>query len=136
MLNLEIITPDRIAYSTEADMVSVPSTLGTLGILPRHIPLFAQLIAGELKVKKGKEEYYLAIGAGFIQVLKNKVIILVTRAVREEELNEKEILRARKEAEEALKRGIKGEEKFNAESALRHSIFDLRIISKKRRLVH
>ncbi len=136
MLNLEIITPDRIAYSTEADMVSVPSTLGTLGILPKHIPLFAQLVAGELKVKKGKEEYYLAIGAGFIQVLKNKVIILVTRAVREEELNEKEILRARKEAEDALKRGIKGEERFNVETVLRHSIFDLRIISKKRRLVH
>lgn len=134
--HLEIITPDRIAYTDEVEMVVVPSSLGTIGILPRHIPLFAQLNEGELKIKKGTEEIYLVIGGGFIEVTKSKVSILVTRAVHARELNEQEILKARREAEEALKRKPIGKELTAAQTLFRQSIIDLRLLRRRKLPVH
>lgn len=130
---LEIVTPEDIVYSDEVDMVTVPSAVGTLGILPRHIPLFAQLIEGELKIKKQDQESLLSIGGGFIEVTKTKVIILVTRAVHATQLNEKEILQARQNAIEALKRQPKGEESVMAQVLLRQSLVDLRLMRKMKK---
>ena len=130
---LEIVTPEDIVYSDEVDMVTVPSVVGTLGILPRHVPLFAQLIEGELKIKKQDQEYLLSIGGGFIEVTKTKVIILVTRAVHASQLNEKEILQARQNAIEALKRQPKGEESIMAQVLLRQSLVDLRLMRKMKK---
>ena len=52
---LEIVTPENIVYTDEVDMVVVPSASGTMVILARHTPLFAQLVEGELKIKKENE---------------------------------------------------------------------------------
>lgn len=136
MVHLEIITPEKIAFSEPVDMVTVPSANGTLGILPRHIQLFAQLVAGELKIKKGKEDLYLAIGGGFIEVTKEKVIVLVTRAVHSKELNEQEITRARNDAEEALKNKPKGQNLLRVQSTIRQSLVDMRILRRRKTQIH
>ncbi len=130
---LEIITPEQVAYTNQAECVTVPSTMGQLGILPKHIPLFAQLIEGELKIKTGKDELFLAIGGGFLEVTKEKVMILVTRAVKFEELNEAQILVAKKRAEEALSQKIPESEVATAQSMLRQSLVDLKIMRKRKR---
>lgn len=136
MLHLEIITPERIAYSEDVDMVIVPGADGRLGILPNHMPLFAQLTDGELKIKKQGEEYYLAIGGGFVEVTREKVIVLVTRAKHADELNEEQIMHAKQEAEAALKRPVSPEERLTIQVALRRSLLDLAILQKRRRGVH
>jgi F-type H+-transporting ATPase subunit epsilon len=133
MLNLEIITPDRIAYTDKVDMVSLPSVLGRIGILPHHISLFAQLIEGEVKIKKGSEELYLAIGGGFVQVTQDKVMVLVTRAVHADELNESEINRAKVEAQEALKQKPTGKELLTIQTMLRQSLVDAAILRRRRK---
>lgn len=130
---LEIITPERIAYTDMVDMVVVPSEMGNLGILHNHIPLFAQLSQGELKIKRGNEEYFLAIGGGFVEVTQEKVIILVTRAVKSAELNEAEILQAKKEAQEAIREKPKGEALVSAQTLLRQSLIDLKILQRRKR---
>lgn len=135
-LHLEIVTPERIAYADEVDMVEVPGADGVLGILPGHVPLFAQLIEGELVIKKREQEFYLALGGGFIEVTKAKVTILVTRAVHADELNEAEILKAKQAAEEALKHPMSETDYQSAQLMLRKSLLDLRIINRKRRMVH
>lgn len=131
---LEIITPERIAFSEEVEMVTAPSVLGTIGILPRHIPLFAQLTEGELKIKTDNHEYFLAIGGGFIEVSKTKVIVLVTRAVDAKDLNEQEIKRARESALEALKQKPSGLDLVHAQALLRQSLTDMRILRKRHRV--
>ena len=135
-LNLEIVTPERIAYTNEIDMVSVPSVLGTMGILPKHTPLFAALTEGEVKIKKGSEEIYLAIGGGFVEITKSKVMILVTRAVHFRELNEAEILKAKQQALEALKTKPTGKELSVAQSLLRQSLVDLKILRRRKMRIH
>ena len=130
---LEIITPEAIAYTDMVDMVVVPSQMGNLGILHHHIPLFAALTHGELKIKKGNEEYFLAIGGGYVEVTKEKVMILVTRAVKSTQLNESEILRAKKEAQEALKQKPTGDALVSAQTLLRQSLTDWKLLQRRKK---
>ena len=89
-----------------------------------------------MKIKKGGQEYYLAIGGGFIEVTKNKVMVLVTRAVHAKELSEADILRAKREAETALKRRPTGTELATAQTTLRQSFVDLRLLRRRKTPVH
>lgn len=132
---LEIATPERIAYAEEVDMVVVPGVEGQMGILPHHIPLYAQLQEGEVKINKGVEEIFLAIGGGFIEVSKQKVIILVTKAVHADELNEKEILEAKERAERILKEEPEGENRLAMEQLLRSTLVDLKLLQRRKRRV-
>lgn len=136
MLHLEIITPEKVAYTDTVDMVVVPGQDGRLGILAHHIPLFAQLTEGELKIKKGDDEIFLSIGGGFVEVTKTKVIVLVTRAVNADELNEQEIVKAKKEAEEALKQKGTGTSMEAYQALYRQTIVDLRLLNKRKRVSH
>lgn len=132
MFRLDIVTPEHLVFSEDVDMVVAPSVLGTIGILPRHAPLFAQLTEGEVKIKRGKEKYFLSIGGGFIEVTFKKTTILVTRAVQAEELNEKKILEAKRSAEEALKQRPIGVALEAARTLLRSSLVDLKVLRRRR----
>ncbi len=129
---LEIYTPERKAFAEQVDLVSAPTAAGRIGILARHMPLFTSIVEGEIKIVSGKEEYFLAIGGGFMQVLKDKVIILVSRAVHSDELNEEEIKRAEKSAKEILQKVEKGQERANAQALLRRTILDMKVFRRKR----
>src|SRR5690242_9817698 len=95
---LEIITPARQAFSEQVDMVVVPTTSGIVGVLAHHEPLFSSLTEGEIKISSAGKEYFLSIGGGFMEVGKDKVSILVSRAVHADELNEAEIKKAQQAA--------------------------------------
>lgn len=129
---LEIITPERLAYSDSVNMVTATTASGEVGILPHHVPLFSRLVEGEVKVIKGKDEYYLAIGGGFMEVTRDRVSILVSRAVHSQELNEAEIKKAEVLAQDAVKRGIKGDELLEAQALLRRSLLEMKVLRRKR----
>lgn len=134
---LEIVTPERIAYNSEVEMVAVPTLSGQIGILNRHMPLFAKLTSGELKIKKDNNEYLLSIGGGYIEISENKVIILVTKASKAEELNEEEILIAKERAKQAILQKVTGEKLITAQSILRQSLVDLKVLQKRKKyLMH
>ena len=132
---LEIITPDRIVFTDNVEMVVVPSSSGTLGILPKHVPLFALLSEGELKIKRQVEDFFLSIGGGVIEVTKNKVMILVTRAVKASELNEQEIIQARQKAQDALSQKPTGEALISAQVILRQSLIDLKVLRRRKKII-
>lgn len=131
--HLEIITPDRIAYQEDVNMVTVPGASGYMGILPHHVPLFSRLTHGEVKIVKGDEEIFLAIGGGFVEVTKEKVIVLVTKAAHADELNEQEILRAKEKAEEILREKPSREAIEYATQMLRGSLVDLEVLRRRKR---
>jgi len=129
---LEIITPEKIAFQGEVEMVSVPSVTGELGILPHHEPLLTQLTEGELKIIKDSQELFFSLGSGFMEVKPGKVTILVTKALHAEEIDEAKVLAAKKEAEEALKKKPTAEELVSIQAALRSSLFDLKVLRRRR----
>lgn len=129
---LEIITPDRVVFSDQVEMVTATSSMGTIGILPQHVALFSKLVQGEVKISKDKKDFYLAIGGGFIEVTKDKTYILVTEAFHAEEINEQEIIKARKRAEEAIRDKSNLMSLSEAQSIFHRSEIALKVLRRHR----
>ena len=80
-MTLEILTPERKLYSGEVYGVQLPGISGLFEVLDRHAPLVSALKAGKLKVLKDKSHnIYFDIQSGFVEVLNNKVTVLVEGA--------------------------------------------------------
>ena len=101
-LQLEIVTPERLAYSDEVDAVVLPGSEGELGVLPHHAPLVSTLGVGELRLRKGGQEESFAIVGGFLQVLPDKVVVMAETADMASEIDLEKAQEARREAEQAL----------------------------------
>jgi F-type H+-transporting ATPase subunit epsilon len=102
-LTLQIVTPEARVYSETVDTVVIPTVEGEVGILPGHIPLVAQLGAGELRATKGGRTELLVVGGGFLQVSGDRVSILADSAIEEQKIDENAVSAAMKRAEDALK---------------------------------
>ena len=129
---LDIITPQRKAFSEDVNSVMAPTVNGMIGVLALHEPLFSALTEGEIKITSGSKEYFLAIGSGFMEVTKTGVSILVTSAFHAHEINEAEIKKAQQTAKEALLKQIKGVELSTAQALLRRSILELKVLHRRR----
>jgi len=101
-LKLEIVSPERMVYNDEVDMVIVPGRNGQLGILPHHTPLISSLGVGELRIKKGGTEESMLISGGFVEVRPDKVIVMADLAEHSDEIDEAKAVEARKRAESEL----------------------------------
>lgn len=129
---LDVITPQRKAFSEKVDSVSVPTPDGTIEVLANHEPLFTQLASGEAKIVSSGKEFFLAIGGGFMEVRpKGEVSILVSRAVHADEINETEIRKAMDSAKTLIARKAKGEELAQAVAILHRSILELKVSKRK-----
>ena len=99
---LEIVTPERLAYSDSVDSVVLPGIEGELGVLPHHAPLVSMLGVGELRIRKGGTEESFAIAGGFLQVRPDKVVVMAETADLASEIDLEKAQEARREAERAL----------------------------------
>ena len=75
-LEVQVVSPEEELFSGEADFVSTQTVEGSIGILPGHIPILAQLPPGEVKVVSGGTDRKFRIEGGFMTVKQDKVIIL------------------------------------------------------------
>ena len=133
-IRLEIVTPERVIYSDEVDAVVVPGVEGQLGILPHHAPLMTMLQPGELKVRKGGEEIYVAIFGGFLEVRPDRVIVLADAAERAEEIDVGRVEEAKRRAEQQMANRVLSEvKKARAEAALRRSLVQLKVAERRRK---
>ena len=78
-MTLEILTPERKLFSGEVYVVQMPGISGSFEVLDRHAPLVSALKAGRIKVLRDRQAHsaYYEIGGGFVEVLNNKVTVLV-----------------------------------------------------------
>lgn len=118
---LEVVTPERMVLKEEINSLVVPASEGSLGILYNHVPLITNLVAGVVRYKKDKEEHYLAISCGFLEVKNNRVTILADTCERPEEIDCKRAEAAIKRAVNRLNESIPGLDVAKAEFALRRS---------------
>ncbi len=133
-LKLEIVTPERLAYSDEVDAVIVPGSDGELGVLPHHAPLVSTLGMGELRVRKGGLEESFAIVGGFLQVRPDKVVVMAETADLAAEIDLEKAEEARREAERALETGYhEGADLAAARAALQQALLRIRVAERRRR---
>lgn len=81
-MNLEILTPERKLFSGDVYGVQLPGISGLFEVLDKHAPLVSALKAGKMKVLKDKNNHvvFYDIQSGFVEVLNNKVTVLVEGA--------------------------------------------------------
>ena len=132
-IRLDIITAERVVFSEDVDIVVAPGVEGQLGILPHHAPLMTTLQEGELRVRKGGEEFFLAVSGGFLEVRPDRVIVLADAAERAEEIDLARAEEAKRRAQERLARHTPEIDIARAEVALRRSLARLKVGEKRRR---
>ncbi|MBO2944762.1 F0F1 ATP synthase subunit epsilon [Paenibacillus sp. F411] len=99
---LEIVTPDRLVYSEQANSITVRGVEGELGILPGHIPFVTPLQVAPVFVKIGNQTTAFAVQGGFVEVRKDKVVILAESAEKATEIDLERAEAAKSRAEARL----------------------------------
>jgi F-type H+-transporting ATPase subunit epsilon len=133
-LQLDIVTPERLAYSDEVDEVVAPGIDGELGVLPHHAPLLTTLGLGELRIKKGGSEESFAIAGGFLQVRPDRVVVMAETADMAAEIDLQRAEEARHEAERALEAGfVEPADLAIARAALQRALLRIRVAERRRR---
>lgn len=87
-MELEILTPVKKLFSDTVYGVQLPGIGGSFEVLDKHAPLVSALKAGKLKVLKDKSMKNVSIytiQSGFVEVLNNKITVLVEGATATEE---------------------------------------------------
>ena len=133
-IHVDIVSTEREIFSGSVEMVFAPAVMGELGIAPRHAPLITRLSPGEvrLKLSDGKEESFYVSG-GMLEVQPHVVTILSDTAVRAEDLDEAAVLKAREEAEVALKDREAETDYAVAQAQLAETVAQLQAIQRLRK---
>ena len=131
-LRLEIVTPDAVVYSDDVEMVTLPGVEGQMGILPQHVPLMTQMVPGEMIVRKGEQDRFLAVGEGFVEITGDRVAILTDMAVAAESIDEAKAEEARQRAQARLRERMSDEEVASVNAALARSLAQLRVKRRQR----
>ena len=133
-LLLEIVTPERLAYSDTVDSVQLPGVEGELGVLPHHAPLVSMLGVGELRIRKGGSEESFAIAGGFLQVRPDRVVVMAETADLAAEIDLEKAQQARAEAERALEAGfVEAADLSAARAELQRALVRIRVAERRHR---
>lgn len=130
-LLLEVVTPDRMVLSTDADVVVCPGVEGQFGVLFGHIPFLSALDIGEMYYRLGSKTEYLALGGGFAEVTGSKVTIVAEAAELSHEIDLERARRAKERAERRMAAARTEEIDYvRAEVALRRALVRVKVGSR------
>lgn len=120
LIKFEIVTPERTVLKETIKQLTVPTKAGEITILPDHIPLIATINPGVITLKrKDDSPEVLSVSGGFVEVLKNKVVILADTAEMAEEIDVERAEEAHKRAEQTMKEMERSDlESFTAINAM------------------
>jgi len=118
-ITVDIVSAEGHIFSGEATMVIAPAKMGDVGIVSRHAPMLTELRPGEVRVQQeGKDELFLYITGGILEVQPFAVSILADTALRGDDLDEQAADKARAEAEEAVRTAGTREDLAHAQQQL------------------
>ena len=128
IFTVEIITPDRIFYKGEGDMIEFTTAVGEIGVYKTHIPLTTVLVPVVVKIHKtGEDDVIAAVHSGFAEILPDKVTLLAEIAEWPDEIDKGRAEAAMKRAEERLANKTEAIDVKRAEFALRKALVRLDI---------
>lgn len=120
--HIQVVSPDRVFYEGDIEMLEVKTTEGEIGILAGHIPLTSIIAPGVMRIMTGGKTKEAALHDGFMEILTDKVIILAESCEWPEEIDMVRANEAKIRAERRLK-GADGEiNEARAEFALRKAL--------------
>jgi len=129
---LEIATPEGIAYSSDVEMVTLPGVEGQLSLLPQHVRFMTQLVPGEMIIRKDGKDDFFAVGGGLVQATNDHVSVLTTMAINSADIDEAAVEVARRRAAARLSEKISAEEVAATNAALARSLAQLHVKRRQR----
>jgi F-type H+-transporting ATPase subunit epsilon len=99
---LQIVTPDGVRLNEDVLELTAPSVNGEFGVLPGHRPLLAALKTGIVSFRQRDGEDRVAVGAGFVEILENRAVLLTQNFCRKADIDPVRVRLDLKEADEAL----------------------------------
>jgi len=133
-MHVDIVSAEESIFSGTASFLLARSTDGELGVMPRHVPLLAQLQPGEVMLRDefDEEHFYYASG-GIIEVQPQVVTVLADTASRARDLDEAAAQEAKKRAEQAIENRSGEIDYARAQAELAEAAAQLRTIQSLRR---
>ena len=128
LFKLRIITPDRVFYEGEAEMVEFNTTEGEIGIYKRHIPMTVIIKPGILTITEESETKTAALHAGFAEILPDQVTIMAEIIEWPVEIDQERAEQAKERAEERLQNKTPETDIARAETALLRAMARIEVL--------
>lgn len=125
---LKIITPERVFFEGDADMVEFNTTEGEVGIYKNHIPMTMIIDPGILTITNGEKVRNAALHAGFVEILQESITILAEVIEWPEEINMNRAEAAKERAEERIHSKDPKTNMAMAETALHRALARIHIM--------
>jgi len=126
-LTLELVTPEKVAWSAPADFVVLPASGGEMGVLPGHQPFLVRLGAGEVRVTAGEEIKRFAVSGGFAEIKDDTVSLFAETAEDATQIDSERAHQALEKAKAVVKPGLDPMQLAEAEAAIRRAQVRLRV---------
>ena len=109
-VTFELVSPDRLLMSVEADAVAMPGMEGDFGVLPGHAPVISALRAGIIVVEGAADSPdRIYIAGGFAEISADRLVVLAEEAVVVSDMDRASLEQRIQEANEELAAAEDGE---------------------------
>ncbi|MCH5271401.1 MAG: ATP synthase F1 subunit epsilon [Lachnospiraceae bacterium] len=125
---LRVITPDRVFYEGDVEMVEFNTTEGEVGVLPGHIPMTVIVKPGILTITEAEDTKEAALHEGFAEILPEGVTIMAEIVEWPGEIDEARAEAAKSRAEERIKEHTPETDMARAETALQRAIARITVL--------
>ena len=125
---LRVITPDRVFYENQVQMVEFDTTEGEIGVLPGHIPMTVIIRPGILTITEAGGDKEAALHAGFAEILPDRVTILAEIIEWPDEIDEERATAALERAKARLREKASTTDLARAELALQRAVARIEVI--------
>ncbi len=126
-LTLELVTPEKVAWSAPADFVVLPAYEGEMGVLPGHQPFLVQLVAGEVRITVKDEVQHFAVSGGFAEIKNNTVSLFAETAEDAGQIDSERAHQALEKAKASVKPGLDPMQSAAMEAAIRRAEVRVRV---------
>ncbi len=128
---LQIITPERVFFDQDVEMVEFNTTEGEIGVYARHIPMTVIIKPGILTIRmENNEAKEAALHAGFVEILPDQVTILAEIIEWPEEIDEARAEAALERARERLRSHTPETDIARAETALMRAMARITVLKQ------
>lgn len=125
---LKIITPERLFFEGEAEMVEFNTTEGEIGIYKNHVPTTVIISPGILTITMSEEEKTAALHAGFVEILQDQVTILAEAVEWPDEIDYDRAESAKERAERRLQAKESNLDEDRAQIALMRALARIQVL--------
>lgn len=126
-IEIEVVTPERLAFKDDVNFIVLPGLEGEIGILPGHAPLLAQLSTGELRITKGAETEHFAVSGGFAEVRSGRAKVFAETAEIGKEISVERARLALERAKKEISAAATPQDLELAQAALRRALLRLHV---------